>query len=158
MSQMCEIHFLLLSAHHEAAVQTIWLLYFILCIYCLFILQSFTQQFVKFLEEESTPAIKVRLPVEEMTKDRPKPPAFNPFSAPVPSQSPFIPSSPPAKKSLGTVGSSQLMVNPVSVAPPSVPQSTMITPVPPSGGGSGRNSPAAKGSLRDILQWTSEWY
>lgn len=115
--------------------------------------KSFTQQFVRFLEEESTPVVKVRLPVEEMTKDRPKPPAFNPFSAPVPSQSPFIPSSPPAKKSLGTVGSSQLMINPTPVTP-SVPQSVQMKPVPPTAneGGSGRNSPAAKGSLRDILQ------
>lgn len=115
-------------------------------------LQSFTQQFVRFLEEESTPAINVaRLPVEEMTKERQKPPAFNPFSAPVPSQSPFIPSSPPAKKSLGNVGTSHLMVNPVPVGP-SVPQPAMMTPVSLAEGGSGRNSPAAKASLRDILQ------
>ncbi|PIK36153.1 putative thyroid receptor-interacting protein 11 [Apostichopus japonicus] len=113
--------------------------------------KSFTQQFVRFLEEESTPAINVRMPVEEMTKERQKPPAFNPFSAPVPSHSPFIPSSPPAKKSLGNVGTSHLMVNPVPVGP-SVPQPAMMTPVSLAEGGSGRNSPAAKASLRDILQ------
>nr|XP_054774598.1 thyroid receptor-interacting protein 11-like [Lytechinus pictus] len=58
---------------------------------------SFTQQFVQFLESESTPKRSPRLPVDEMSQDRHHHPTYNPFSAPVPQQSPFIqPGSPGA--------------------------------------------------------------
>ncbi|XP_071500706.1 uncharacterized protein [Diadema antillarum] len=140
---------------------------------------SFTRQFVEFLEIESTPKRSPRLPVDEMTQDRPRS-SYNPFSAPVPQQSPFIqPGTPGAANSKGPgaahpflkatgqpatpIGALQPVIkaagmptNPLIGATPTtlagVP--TTFTPVPVrDGAGSGRGSPRnqAKG-LGDLLQ------
>ncbi|XP_072164593.1 uncharacterized protein [Diadema setosum] len=140
---------------------------------------SFTRQFVEFLESESTPKRSPRLPVDEMSQDRPRS-SYNPFSAPVPHQSPFIqPGSPGAASSKGPgaahpflkatgqpatpIGAVQPVIkaagmptNPLIGATPTtlagVP--TTFTPVPVRDGvASGRGSPRsqAKG-LGDLLQ------
>ncbi|XP_038074258.1 thyroid receptor-interacting protein 11-like isoform X2 [Patiria miniata] len=115
---------------------------------------SFSEQFVKFLEHESTPTPKVRLPLEEMTQEKPHSPrgqAFNPFSAPVPQFSPFIQQHPESPRGSGKPPKlAGPMLAPKSVIP-AVPR---IAPVvlPDV---SGRSSPGSKGAsagLIDILQ------
>ncbi|XP_022088979.1 thyroid receptor-interacting protein 11-like isoform X2 [Acanthaster planci] len=115
---------------------------------------SFTEQFVKFLEHESTPTPKARLPLEEMTQEKPRSPrgpAFNPFSAPVPQFSPFIQQHPETPR---PQGEPHQFTKPV-LAPKSVlPAVPTIAPVviPDA---SGRSSPSSKGTpagLKDILQ------
>ncbi|XP_071795672.1 uncharacterized protein [Asterias amurensis] len=114
---------------------------------------SFTEQFVKFLEHESTPTPKVRLPLEEMTSEKPRSPrgqlAFNPFSAPVPQYSPFMHHPEPRSGS----GEPHQLMKPM-LAPKSVlPAVPTIAPIVIGEAASGRSSPGSRSSgLSDILQ------
>ncbi|XP_030843782.1 thyroid receptor-interacting protein 11-like isoform X2 [Strongylocentrotus purpuratus] len=143
---------------------------------------SFSQQFVQFLESESTPKRSPRLPVDEMSQDRHHHPAFNPFSAPVPQQSPFIQPGSPVGSGVGTpkgpgaahpflkatgqpatpIGALQPVIasagvsagNPLGAAAHSFPSMPAFTPVPVREGATpGRGSPRGQAAvLGDILQ------
>ena len=116
--------------------------------------QSFTEQFVKFLEHESSPTPKMRLPLEEMTSEKPRSPrgqlAFNPFSAPVPQYSPFMHHPEPRS---GSGEPHHQLMKPM-LAPKSVlPAVPTIAPIVIGEAASGRSSPGSRSSgLSDILQ------
>ncbi|XP_071963776.1 uncharacterized protein [Antedon mediterranea] len=90
---------------------------------------SFMEQFVSFLETESTPMKKLRLPVEDMIKDEPRTPAFNPFSAPIPKESPFIRNTAPKSSGDRPPGFLQPTIAPVPMfsAVPVTPKTTLDT-------------------------------
>ena len=127
-------------------------------------LQSFTESFVKFLEEESCPKPHMRLPIEEMTSNKPRnATAFNPFSAPLPHNSPFMQTSPSTPRGPGvplqvatphrtgvplpvrTTPQGPVVPLPVAVTPTLgivAPTARSFTPVMDGGSGPGRGSPA----------------
>ena len=126
----------------------------------LLILQSFSELFVKFLEQESTPTIAMRLPADQMIqaqqmKQQQKHQPFNPF-APIPASGvPAIPT--PTSGGLVSLAGEQqhLLMAPLT---PSLPTFNPIIPsvTPSSGRGSaassGRSTPASSAILRDVLQ------
>ena len=123
---------------------------FLISLFLIFFpLQSFTESFVKFLQEESAPKPHMRLPIEEMSSNKSRSPAFNPFSAPIPNASPYIQSSPAAK---GPGMPLHVPAAPTLTALPTPVRSA--TPVmEPGGSGPGRGSPAKSAAvLKDILQ------
>ncbi|XP_041453296.1 thyroid receptor-interacting protein 11-like isoform X1 [Lytechinus variegatus] len=142
---------------------------------------SFTQQFVQFLESESTPKRSPRLPVDEMSQDRHHHPTYNPFSAPVPQQSPFIqPGAPAVGAGAGTpkgpgaahpflratgqpatpLGAVQPVIasagvsagNPLGAAAHSLPSMPTFAPVPAREGATpGRGSPRGQAAVLDDI-------
>ncbi|XP_033104008.1 thyroid receptor-interacting protein 11-like isoform X2 [Anneissia japonica] len=106
--------------------------------------KSFMEQFVTFLETESTPVKKPRLPVEDMIRDEPRTPAFNPFSAPIPKESPFIKYTPPKSSGDKPPGFLQPTIAPV-------PMFSAIA-VTPKSSLEKRSAPPQKGNiLKEVL-------
>jgi len=129
--------------------------------------KSFSELFVNFLEQESTPTIAARLPMDQMIQEQQQKQQqkhhqpFNPF-APIPaghaanSQTVPTPSGGGLVSLTGDPRESHLLMAPLT---PSLPTFNPIIPsvTPSSGRGSaasssGRSTPASSSILRDVLQ------
>ncbi|XP_077993220.1 thyroid receptor-interacting protein 11-like [Glandiceps talaboti] len=113
---------------------------------------SFTESFVSFLKFESTPNAVVKMPVEEMTKEKIQStrPSFNPFTAP-----PLSPHTPMIGAKPGGDSTSHILMKPVVATLPTFTPMPIVDSGDKSGSASnsGQSTPVSgSNALKEILK------